>query len=131
MKVLLVNGSSRQRGCTGVALAEVERALREEGVQTETLFLGNAPIADCMACGQCRKLGKCVLEDAVNPFVEKAREARLRLRFAGVLRPSLGQNPVLPGPGIFLRQRRLCLQARRRRAQRPPGGYRRVLRRAQ
>ena len=56
MKVLLVNGSSRQRGCTGVALAEVERALREEGVQTETLFLGNAPIADCMACGQCRKL---------------------------------------------------------------------------
>ena len=76
MKVLLVNGSSRQRGCTGVALAEVERALREEGVQTETLFLGNAPIADCMACGQCRKLGKCVLEDAVNPFVEKAREAQ-------------------------------------------------------
>ena len=76
MKVLLVNGSSRQRGCTGVALAEVERALREEGVQTETLFLGNAPIADCMACGQCQKLGKCVLEDAVNPFVEKAREAQ-------------------------------------------------------
>ena len=76
MKVLLVNGSYRQRGCTGVALAEVERALREEGVQTETLFLGNAPIADCMACGQCRKLGKCVLEDAVNPFVEKAREAQ-------------------------------------------------------
>ena len=29
-----------------------------------------------MACGQCRKLGKCVLEDAVNPFVEKAREAQ-------------------------------------------------------
>lgn len=76
MKVLLVNGSSRQRGCTGVALAEVERALREEGVQTEMLFLGNAPIADCMACGQCQKLGKCVLEDAVNPFVEKAREAQ-------------------------------------------------------
>ena len=76
MKVLLVNGSSRQRGCTGVALAEVERALREEGVQTETLFLGNAPIADCMACGQCQKLGKCVLEDAVNPFVEMAREAQ-------------------------------------------------------
>ena len=45
-------------------------------MQTETLFLGNAPIADCMACGQCRKLGKCVLEDAVNPFVEKAREAQ-------------------------------------------------------
>ena len=59
-----------------MALAEVERALREEGVQTETLFLGNAPIADCMACGQCRTLGKCVLEDAVNPFVEKAREAQ-------------------------------------------------------
>ena len=29
MKVLLVNGSSRKKGCTNAALCEVERALQE------------------------------------------------------------------------------------------------------
>ena len=50
MKVLLVNGSSRANGCTGVALKEVERVLNEEGIETELVFIGNAPIADCTAC---------------------------------------------------------------------------------
>ena len=40
MKVLLVNGSSRQNGCTGVALAEIARALQEEGIDTEMFLLG-------------------------------------------------------------------------------------------
>ena len=75
MKVLLVNGSSRANGCTGVALKEVERALNEEGIDTELVFIGNAPIADCTACGFCEEHDKCVFDDLVNTFVEKAREA--------------------------------------------------------
>ena len=75
MKVLLVNGSSRANGCTGAALKEVERALSEEGIDTELVFIGNAPLADCTACGSCGKSGKCVFDDLVNPFVEKARAA--------------------------------------------------------
>lgn len=75
MKVLLVNGSSRQHGCTGVALKEVARALEEDGIETEQIFIGNAPLADCMACRRCRDLGKCVIDDQVNAFVAKAREA--------------------------------------------------------
>lgn len=75
MKVLLVNGSSRANGCTGVALKEVERALNEEGIETEFVFIGNAPIADCTACGFCEEHDKCVFDDLVNTFVEKAREA--------------------------------------------------------
>lgn len=39
MKVLLVNGSSRENGCTGTALQEAARALREEGVETELFLL--------------------------------------------------------------------------------------------
>lgn len=74
MKVMLVNGSSRNNGCTNAALEEVERALREEGIETEIYFIGNAPIADCVACGGCYKLGKCVMNDQVNDFVERARE---------------------------------------------------------
>lgn len=75
MKVLLVNGSSRANGCTGVALAEAARALREAGIETETIFIGNEPLPDCIACRQCRRLGRCVFDDAVNAFVEKARRA--------------------------------------------------------
>lgn len=41
MKVLLVNGSSREMGCTSVALKEIARALNEENVDTEIMFIGN------------------------------------------------------------------------------------------
>lgn len=75
MKVLLVNGSSRKNGCTGAALAEVARALNEEGVDTELVFIGNEPLPDCIACRKCRTTGKCVFDDAVNAFVEKAKQA--------------------------------------------------------
>lgn len=35
MKVLLVNGSSRKNGCTGVSLERAANALAEEGIDTE------------------------------------------------------------------------------------------------
>ena len=75
MKVLLVNGSSRKNGCTGVALAQAARALNEEGIDTEVFFIGNEALPDCIACQKCRELGQCVFDDAVNAFVEKARMA--------------------------------------------------------
>lgn len=75
MKVILVNGSSRNNGCTGAALNEVERSLKEEGIETEQFFIGNKPLPDCIACGKCRTEGKCTFDDAVNEFVEKAKEA--------------------------------------------------------
>ena len=55
-KVLLVNGSSRQEGNTSVALAEVAAALEGHGVETETMWLGNKPVNDCIACGKCAEV---------------------------------------------------------------------------
>lgn len=75
MKVLLVNGSSRENGCTGTALEQVARSLQAEGIETETIFIGNEPMADCLACRYCWKNGRCVLNDGINEFVEKARQA--------------------------------------------------------
>lgn len=74
MKVLLVNGSSREHGCTDRALREVAAALNKEGIDTEFFFIGNAPIPDCTACGSCRKTGKCVFGDVANRLAEKALE---------------------------------------------------------
>lgn len=75
MKVLLVNGSPHKNGCTYTALCEVERALSEEGIDTEIFWIGNTPVGGCIGCGQCRKLGKCVFDDCVNVFNEMAATA--------------------------------------------------------
>lgn len=75
MKVILVNGSSRIRGCTNVALEEVTRALNEENIDTEIFFIGNKALPDCIACRKCKQTGKCVFNDCVNEFVEKAKSA--------------------------------------------------------
>lgn len=76
-KVLLVNGSSRQEGNTSVALAEVAAALEGHGVETETMWLGNKPVNDCIACGKCAELGgKCAIDnDVVNELIAKAAQA--------------------------------------------------------
>ncbi|MCO7138223.1 flavodoxin family protein [[Clostridium] leptum] len=75
MKVLLVNGSSRKKGCTNTALCEVERALQEEGIQTEQFFIGNEALPDCIACHKCKESGNCIFHDKVNAFVEMAKSA--------------------------------------------------------
>ena len=77
MKVLLVNGSSNLLGCTFTALSEVERALNEEGIETEIFQLGAKPIRDCIGCGRCRERGNvCIFDDdCVNELIRKAKEA--------------------------------------------------------
>ena len=55
MKVLLVNGSARANGCPHAALTEVARALGEEGIETEQIFIGNQPLPDCIGCRKCAR----------------------------------------------------------------------------
>lgn len=74
MKVLLFNGSPHKDGCTFTALEEVSKTLKEEGIETEIYNLGPKAIAPCKACRACAKLGKCVIDDEVNAFVEKAKD---------------------------------------------------------
>jgi multimeric flavodoxin WrbA len=44
MRVVLINGSRRERGCTYTALQEVEKALHEEGIETELHFVGERAV---------------------------------------------------------------------------------------
>lgn len=74
MKVILVNGGPHKEGCTYTALNEVAKTLNEEGIETENFWVGNKPIAACIACKSCAKNGKCVFDDVVNEFVEKAKD---------------------------------------------------------
>lgn len=66
MKVLMVNGSPRVNGNTAVALREMEKIFEAEGVETETIQIGNRDIRGCIACGTCFEKGKCVFDDIVN-----------------------------------------------------------------
>ena len=75
MKILVVNGSPHANGCTYTALCEVAAALEAEGIETEIFQVGTKPVSGCLGCGACIKTGKCVIDDVVNEFVEKAKEA--------------------------------------------------------
>ncbi len=74
MKVLLVNGSHHEKGCTYTALAEVAKALNANGVETEIYQLGGQQVSGCRGCWACKKVKKCVVDDGVNEFVAKAAE---------------------------------------------------------
>lgn len=74
MKVLLVNGSPHEHGCTDTALAEIAETLRQEGIASEIFWIGNKPLAGCIGCGFCRKTGMCAFNDRVNDFTELAEE---------------------------------------------------------
>ncbi|OPJ63948.1 flavodoxin family protein [Clostridium oryzae] len=77
MKVLLINGSPKAKGCTYTALSEVAKELEKENIETEIFHVGNKPIRGCIGCGGCANTdGKCVFDDdTVNTGLEKAKTA--------------------------------------------------------
>lgn len=74
MKVLLINGSPHEHGCTDTALREVAGKLSEHGIETEFLYLGLKPMAGCIACGKCYESGRCAFNDQVNEVGGKLDE---------------------------------------------------------
>ena len=75
MKVLILNASPRVNGCTARALEEVSKTLNEEGIETDTINVGNKDIRGCIACNSCSKTGKCVFNDIVNDIAVKFENA--------------------------------------------------------
>ncbi len=75
MKVLLINGSPHKDGCTFTALEEVARGLACGGVESEIYWVGQKPIAGCIACGECSFTGSCIFKDGVQEVQEKLKTA--------------------------------------------------------
>lgn len=71
MKVLMINGSPRPNANTSLALREMERVFKAEGIETEIIQIGNKAIRGCIACGKCAEKGKCIFDDAVNEIAPK------------------------------------------------------------
>lgn len=75
MKVLLINGSPHQDGCTKRALSEIIQTLDADGIGTELIELGTKDIRGCISCRKCAETGKCVFSDLVNEVAPKFEEA--------------------------------------------------------
>lgn len=76
--VLLINGSPRPNGNTFRMLKEIASQLEKNGVQSEIVQIGTAPVRGCIACNQCsaQKLGKCLFDDDIcNRMIEKMSNA--------------------------------------------------------
>ena len=71
MKVMLINGSPNEKGCTYTALHEVEKALHEDGIETGWIQIGKKAVAGCVACNFCAKGGHCVFNDEVNGLIDQ------------------------------------------------------------
>ena len=75
MKILMVNGSPHDNGCTARALREMETVFHAAGVETETISLGKTEVRGCVGCGGCGRTGRCVFGGVVNEFLDKAETA--------------------------------------------------------
>jgi len=75
MKVLMLNGSPRIDGNTTIALKEMEKEFLKEGIEVETIRVGNLAIRGCIACNYCYKNDKCGINDIVNEISEKFKAA--------------------------------------------------------
>lgn len=73
-KVLLINGSPHENGCTYTALKELEKTLQDRGIETELFQIGRKPVSGCIACGYCGKNGKCVIDDELNGILSRLDE---------------------------------------------------------
>lgn len=69
-----MNGSSNREGSTYIALKQIQDTLKEENIESEIYRIGHKDIRGCIDCRKCSELGKCVFDDEVNSFVEKAEE---------------------------------------------------------
>ena len=74
-KVLLINGSPHEKGCIFTALEEMIKIFDKESIETELIFIGTKEVRGCIACGNCKKTGKCVFDDIVNEVAPKFEKA--------------------------------------------------------
>ena len=75
MKVLLINGSPHEKGCTYTALSLIAGELKAQGIEPALLHVGGQPVGGCIGCGGCRSGGGCVFGGVVNEAIEKAKPA--------------------------------------------------------
>ena len=107
MKVILVNGSPREKGCTYTALCEVAGTLEKNGIETEIFQVGAKPIAGCIGCNVCLKNAALWMIRSMNLL----RKQRRRTVLYSARRCIMRRHPV-PSPRFSTAhstEREMCL----------------------
>ena len=74
-KILGVVGSPRKKGNTDILVSRILDGAREEGADTEILFLGDLRIRECDGCHGCWKGRRCSKKDDMNNVYPKIIES--------------------------------------------------------
>lgn len=75
MKVIILNGSPRDGGNCSIAINEMKRIFAHEGVEYVEFCIGKEPVRGCIACGGCKKSGRCVFNDCVNGIADELKDS--------------------------------------------------------
>lgn len=80
IKILVINGSYREDGCTDQTVDLFAQALVTAGAEIETLFLRAYPIEFCLNCRVCTQQpgaapGECVHHDGMRELLNKIEQA--------------------------------------------------------
>lgn len=73
MRVLMIDAGPNPESTTYIALNEIRGQLQKEGVECEIVHTGGQNVEGwpVFATG-CKKTGRCVLDDCLNPLLERA-----------------------------------------------------------
>lgn len=75
MKILLINGSPRKNGNTGILLREALSGASECGADAELLSIVDMNIEPCNSCFACTDTSECAIEDDMQKVYSKLIEA--------------------------------------------------------
>jgi multimeric flavodoxin WrbA len=75
MKILILNGSPREKGNSAVLAQRAAEGARAAGAEVESVYLHGLDIRPCDACDLCTESGSCVIEDDMQPLYPKLAAA--------------------------------------------------------
>jgi len=75
LKVLSINGSRRKVGNTEYLIKSILTPARKEGVQIDSIFLGDYNIGACTGCEGCKSSWECVIKDDFARIIKMIDEA--------------------------------------------------------
>lgn len=75
MKIVGIVGSKRKKGNTATLVSEALNAAKNEGIDTEIVYLGDYNIKGCFGCEKCKYSYTCIIKDDMQKIYPKIIEA--------------------------------------------------------